>query len=66
MGPGFRSLCWTALEPLLPHRSSSLLLPARSQGNDVGTQYRSAIFTHTPEQLEAANKSKAAFQAKFK
>ncbi|KAG2447067.1 hypothetical protein HYH02_007818 [Chlamydomonas schloesseri] len=36
------------------------------QGNDVGTQYRSAIFTHTPEQLEAANKSKAAVQAKFK
>ncbi|KAG2444334.1 hypothetical protein HXX76_001090 [Chlamydomonas incerta] len=35
------------------------------QGNDVGTQYRSAIFTHTPEQLEAANKSKAAVQAKF-
>ena len=24
------------------------------QGNDVGTQYRSAIFTHTPEQHETA------------
>ena len=24
------------------------------QGNDVGTQYRSAIFTHTPEQKRAA------------
>ena len=24
------------------------------QGNDVGTQYRSAVFTTTPEQLEAA------------
>ncbi|KAG2492468.1 hypothetical protein HYH03_009409 [Edaphochlamys debaryana] len=36
------------------------------QGNDVGTQYRSAIFTHTPEQLEAAAKSKAAVQTNFK
>ncbi|GLC44806.1 hypothetical protein PLESTF_001097900 [Pleodorina starrii] len=35
------------------------------QGNDVGTQYRSAIFTHTAEQLEVALKSKAAVQAKF-
>jgi len=28
------------------------------QGNDVGTQYRSAIYTHTPEQLEQALKSR--------
>ena len=26
------------------------------QGNDVGTQYRSAIFPHTPEQEEAARR----------
>jgi peptide-methionine (S)-S-oxide reductase len=25
------------------------------QGNDSGTQYRSAIFYHTPEQLNVAN-----------
>ena len=32
------------------------------QGNDVGTQYRSAIYTHGPEQREQAEASRAAFQ----
>ncbi|XP_040204028.1 mitochondrial peptide methionine sulfoxide reductase isoform X2 [Rana temporaria] len=32
------------------------------QGNDVGTMYRSAIFTYTKEQLEAALKSKDDYQ----
>ncbi len=32
------------------------------QGNDVGTQYRSAIYTFTPEQREAALASKQAFE----
>jgi peptide-methionine (S)-S-oxide reductase len=31
------------------------------QGNDVGTQYRSAIYTTTPEQAEIAQRTKAAF-----
>ena len=31
------------------------------QGNDVGTQYRSAIYTTTPEQAAAVEKSRAAY-----
>ncbi|MFO7564846.1 MAG: peptide-methionine (S)-S-oxide reductase MsrA [Enhygromyxa sp.] len=33
------------------------------QGNDVGTQYRSAIYTHSPAQAEAARASLRAYQA---
>jgi peptide-methionine (S)-S-oxide reductase len=33
------------------------------QGNDVGTQYRSAIFTHGEEQGRLAEDSRAAYQA---
>ncbi|WP_297103221.1 peptide-methionine (S)-S-oxide reductase MsrA [uncultured Devosia sp.] len=32
------------------------------QGNDVGTQYRSAIYTTTPEQADAVASSRAAYQ----
>jgi peptide-methionine (S)-S-oxide reductase len=32
------------------------------QGNDVGTQYRSAIYTTSPEQVRVAEASRAAFQ----
>jgi peptide-methionine (S)-S-oxide reductase len=32
------------------------------QGNDVGTQYRSAIYTTTPEQAEVVDKSRDAYQ----
>ena len=32
------------------------------QGNDMGTQYRSAIYTSTPDQLAAAERSRDAFQ----
>jgi peptide-methionine (S)-S-oxide reductase len=34
------------------------------QGWDVGTQYRSAIFFHSPEQEEEATRSKAQLQAR--
>lgn len=32
------------------------------QGNDVGTQYRSGIYTYSPEQKKAAEESKAMFE----
>lgn len=35
------------------------------QGNDVGTQYRSAIFWATPAQQAAAEASRAAYQARL-
>jgi peptide-methionine (S)-S-oxide reductase len=39
---------WSNHNPTTPNR----------QGPDIGSQYRSAIFYHTPEQKEAAEKSK--------
>ena len=43
---------WEAHDPTQGHR----------QGNDVGTQYRSAIYTTTAKQFEQANASSVAFQ----
>jgi peptide-methionine (S)-S-oxide reductase len=35
------------------------------QGNDVGTQYRSAIYTYSPEQKRAAEASREGYQARL-
>ncbi|HEU5084204.1 MAG TPA: peptide-methionine (S)-S-oxide reductase MsrA [Acidimicrobiales bacterium] len=44
---------WENHDPTTPNR----------QGNDVGTQYRSAVYTTTPEQLEAVQASREKYQA---
>ena len=36
------------------------------QGNDIGTQYRSGIYTFSPEQAEMAQTSKADFEANLR
>ncbi len=46
---------WENHDPTTPNR----------QGNDVGTQYRSAIYWTTPEQQEAAEATRDAFQAEL-
>ena len=41
-------------------------LQENGQGNDNGTQYRSGVYPHTPEQMAEALASVAAEQLKFK
>lgn len=49
------TLFWKAHDPTTLNR----------QGADVGTQYRSAIFTHSDAQRDAAERSKSAAQKDF-
>src|ERR687884_171749 len=51
---GYRDLLkvfWEAHDPTQGFR----------QGNDVGTQYRSAVYYHSPEQKQAAEETRDAF-----
>ncbi|MCP3819007.1 peptide-methionine (S)-S-oxide reductase MsrA [Streptomyces sp. A3M-1-3] len=50
--PALLKLFWESHDPTQGFR----------QGNDVGTQYRSAIYTHSPEQATAAEASRDAYQ----
>lgn len=47
---------WTLHDPTQGYR----------QGNDVGTQYRSAVYTTTPEQAEVARATREAFEPELR
>jgi peptide-methionine (S)-S-oxide reductase len=67
-GPGTpRSSSWFSIQRFCATRRWKTFWEAHDptqgfrQGNDIGTQYRSAIYTTTPEQLAAAEASQAAY-----
>jgi peptide-methionine (S)-S-oxide reductase len=50
---GLLEVFWKSHDPTTKNR----------QGNDIGTQYRSVIFYHNPDQKELANSGKASLEA---
>lgn len=70
---GHNEVVWLVYDPKVISYSGLLKLfweghnPTQGmrQGNDRGTQYRSGIYTYTPEQAEQARASKAAYQDKL-
>jgi hypothetical protein len=56
-----RTILWEMIGPE-PGQTTS----GNSQGSDVGSQYRSAIFFHTPEQEVAARRGKELLEASGK
>lgn len=70
---GHNEVVWLVYDPKVISYSDLLKLfweghnPTQGmrQGNDRGTQYRSGIYTYTPEQAEQARASKAAYQDKL-
>lgn len=70
---GHNEVVWVIFDPMLTCYDTLLRLfwtvhnptQGMQQGNDTGTQYRSGIYTYTPQQQEAALASKTDYQQRL-
>lgn len=60
-----KAVSYERLLELFWERLGASALTLNQVGNDVGTQYRSGIYPHTPEQRQAAEASKKEADARF-